>query len=51
MFEDMDRWGYTFRLGSAKSWFEQDAEDAFDFLLEKNLITQNHQPTFELRKF
>jgi hypothetical protein len=23
---DMDAWGYTFRLGSAKAWFEQDAE-------------------------
>ena len=51
MFEDMDRWGYTFRLGSAKSWFEQDAEDAFDFLLRKNLINQHEQPTFELREF
>lgn len=25
---DMDRWGYSFRLGSAKAWFERDAEDA-----------------------
>lgn len=25
---DMDRWGYTFRLGSARTWFERDAEDA-----------------------
>ena len=27
-FADMDAWGYTFRLGSAKAWFESDAEDA-----------------------
>jgi hypothetical protein len=27
-FADMDAWGYTFRLGSAKAWFEGDAEDA-----------------------
>jgi hypothetical protein len=27
-FADMDAWGYTFRLGSAKAWFENDAEDA-----------------------
>lgn len=27
-FADMDTWGYTFRLGSAKAWFERDAEDA-----------------------
>ena len=25
---DMDAWGYTFRLGSAKAWFELDAQDA-----------------------
>ncbi len=29
---DMDAWGYTFRLGSARAWFEQDAEDAASFL-------------------
>ena len=29
---DMDAWGYTFRLGSARAWFEQDAEDAAAFL-------------------
>lgn len=27
-FEDMDAWGYSFRLGSARAWFEGDAEDA-----------------------
>ncbi|MEQ1514466.1 MAG: hypothetical protein ABL934_17555 [Lysobacteraceae bacterium] len=31
-FADMDAWGYTFRLGSAKAWFEHDAEDAAAFL-------------------
>lgn len=31
-FADMDAWGYTFRLGSARAWFEQDAEDAAAFL-------------------
>jgi len=31
-FADMDAWGYTFRLGSAKAWFQQDAEDAESFL-------------------
>lgn len=25
---DMDAWGYTFRLGSAARWFEEDANDA-----------------------
>lgn len=31
---DMDAWGYTFRLGSARAWFENDAEDAAQFLRE-----------------
>ncbi len=29
---DMDAWGYTFRLGSARAWFERDAQDARDWL-------------------
>src|SRR5689334_6018653 len=28
MLADMDAWGYTFRLGSARAWFETDAADA-----------------------
>jgi len=35
---DMDAWGYTFRLGSARAWFEHDAEDARELLVERNLI-------------
>ena len=35
---DMDAWGYSFRRGSAKAWFEQDAEDARAWLLEHGLI-------------
>ena len=31
-FADMDAWGYSFRLGSAKAWFQRDAEDAAAFL-------------------
>jgi hypothetical protein len=31
---DMDAWGYTFRLGSARAWFERDAEDAAAWLQE-----------------
>jgi hypothetical protein len=27
-FADMDAWGYSFRLGSTRAWFENDAEDA-----------------------
>jgi hypothetical protein len=35
---DMDQWGYSFRLGSARSWFEGDAEDALAFLQANGII-------------
>jgi hypothetical protein len=35
---DMDAWGYTFRLGSARAWFERDAEDARDWLHARGLL-------------
>jgi hypothetical protein len=34
---DMDAWGYSFRLGSTRAWFENDAEDARTWLREKGL--------------
>lgn len=34
---DMDAWGYSFRLGSARAWFEADAEDARAFLQARDL--------------
>lgn len=42
MFRDMDNWGYSFRLGNAKAWFEQDAEDARDFLIQHRLISTHN---------
>jgi hypothetical protein len=35
---DMDAWGYSFRLGSARAWFERDAEDARAFLHTRGLL-------------
>ena len=35
---DMDAWGYSFRLGSTRAWFEQDAEDARNWLLQHGLL-------------
>ncbi len=35
---DMDAWGYSFRRGSARAWFEADAEDARAFLEVRNLL-------------
>lgn len=49
MFEDMDRWGYSFRLGSAQAWFERDAEDAYMRLLTDGIIDQHHRPTWQVR--
>lgn len=46
---DMDEWGYSFRLGSARAWFEQDAEDARRWLLGHHLIDSNNRPTWILR--
>ena len=34
---DMDAWGYTFRLGSARAWFAHDAEDARAWLAARGL--------------
>jgi hypothetical protein len=46
---DMDAWGYSFRLGSTRAWFENDADDAQNFLLNHNLIDSSGEPTFFLR--
>ncbi len=51
MFEDMDAWGYTFRLGSSRVWFEQDAADACTWLRRYGVIDDHHQQTFQLRCF
>jgi hypothetical protein len=34
---DMDAWGYSFRLGSTRAWFEHDAGDAREFLKLRGL--------------
>jgi hypothetical protein len=34
---DMDAWGYTFRLGSARGYFEHDADAAWAWLGERGL--------------
>jgi hypothetical protein len=47
--QDMDAWGYSFRLGSARAWFERDAGDAFQWLLERGLIDESGRPSWKLR--
>lgn len=49
MMADMDSWGYTFRLGSARKWFEHDAEDAREWLVNNGLIDNNEKPSWQLR--
>ena len=47
--QDMDRWGYSFRLGSARAWFERDAEDAQAWLRKHDLIDDQDLATGRLR--
>jgi hypothetical protein len=46
---DMDAWGYSFRLGSARAWFETDAADARDWLRAHALIDEHDRTTGLLR--
>ncbi len=50
LMRDMDTWGYSFRLGSTRLWFEQDAEDARQFLINHRLISAAGRPMFRLRR-
>jgi hypothetical protein len=49
MMADMDAWGYSFRLGSARDWFEQDAADAREWLQRHGLLNADQEPTFSQR--
>ena len=46
---DMDRWGYSFRLGTTRRWFEEDAEDAREWLVRNGLLDASGRPTWRLR--
>ena len=37
---DMDAWGYTFRLGSARAYVDGDAEDAWSWLQARGLVDE-----------
>jgi hypothetical protein len=49
LMRDMDAWGYSFRLGSTRQWFEEDAVDAYEFLFNHKLIVGDGTPSFHLR--
>jgi hypothetical protein len=48
---DMDAWGYSFRLGSARAWFERDAEDARDWLVARGVLDADQQPSWRVREY
>jgi hypothetical protein len=47
---DMDEWGYSFRLGNARAWFEQDASDARAWLQAAGIIDAAEKLTGRLRE-
>ena len=50
LMQDMDDWGYSFRLGSTRRWYEEDAEDASAWLKRYGLLESDRRPTFRLRQ-
>jgi hypothetical protein len=49
MMADMDAWGYTFRLGSARAWVERDSDDTRSWLMEKGLLDTGGRLTWRPR--
>lgn len=49
LMSDMDAWGYSFRLGSTRAWFENDADDARRWLAQHALLLADGAPAFCLR--
>jgi hypothetical protein len=49
MCRDMDEWGYTFRLGSAATWFDEDATDARDWLMRYGVLDSESRATYACR--
>ena len=49
LMSDMDRWGYSFRLGNTRAWFDSDAEDARTWLVEHGVLDLSNQLTGHLR--
>lgn len=50
LMSDMDIWGYSFRLGSARRWFEDDADDARGWLVDNGLLRASGSPEYRCRK-
>lgn len=50
LFQDMDTWGYSFRLGSTERWFDEDAAEARSWLQCLRLIDDEPTLTWKRRK-
>ena len=46
---DMDAWGYSFREGSARAWFEGDGALSREWLCKHELIDAQQEPISKLR--
>ncbi len=42
-YADMDAWGYTFRLGSARAYAQQDADTAWAWLADAGLVGEDRK--------
>jgi len=49
LMQDMDAWGYTFRLGSTGAWYCDDAADALHWLQQQGVVDTLGHPTGALR--
>jgi hypothetical protein len=49
LMQDMDEWGYSFRLGSTRAWLEGDAADSRQWLLARGIIREDGSLTGEVR--
>lgn len=50
LMDDMDDWGYSFRLGDTRNWFHHDADDAREWLITNGLIDMDENVLFVVRK-
>lgn len=46
---DMDAWGYSFREGSARAWFDGDGAHARAWLVARDLLDADGAPTLRVR--
>ena len=49
LMQDMDAWGYSFRLGNTRRWFEFDASDAAAWLRERGIVNVDDELTWRVR--